>query len=244
MHDPPPHPPDTGLLSNMRKVSCCNQNAFEGGRSMCTTASMCMGVAILSMKLVPSQQDDEDLKRCMTEVMQIAGTGHKNLSRRITNGTRESVQASVDDVLLHANIDLQELGLVHRSYVIAQDAGTPSCQITDGKPAQMRLSGGPVEVLLYSPEQDFIPPSIVPEAMIPSKWDMPSSVVAVLTCKGHSVMLANGKSTDGYCYFDSLSGELITGMNRHEMHQLITDHTKNNTHADLLVITTKPPIQP
>lgn len=149
------------------------------------------------------------------------------------------MQTGIDEILSHANIDLQALGLVHRSYLIVQDAGLPSCPFTDGKQTLLRLIGAKPGSLLYTPEQDFIPPSAVPEAMIPTEWTKETNVIAVLTCTGHSVMLANGKSMDGYGFFDPLSGELISGMNRHEMQRLVTRHTKGASLADLLVITPK-----
>lgn len=208
---------------------------------MCTTASLCMGVAILSARVDPSLQSDGKLRGAAAEVMRVAGTGHTHLSNKISKGANPSMQTGIDEILSHANIDLKTMGLVYKSYLITPQAGTASCSYTDGKPTLLQLAGEESPGLLYVPEHDFVPQSVIPEIMIPTQWSKETNVVAVLTCNGHSVMLANGKSMHGYGFFDPLSGELMSNMDRFEIQDLIKEHTKRAPLADLLVITPKPP---
>lgn len=223
----------------MRNSYCGGQNEFSGGESMCTTASMCMGIAVLSGKVNPDKQEDDELSAEMQETMCVAGKGHLNISQQITGGKCHSTQTSIDDIIACANINLASMGLASKSYLISRDAGTRGFTMNDGEPTTLHAEPGKGSSgLLYNPKHDCVSPSTFPELLIPCSWDASSNVMAILTCNHHSVLLLNGPATRGYAFFDPLSGHLITEMNRWEMQDTVSRLTMACQMADCLVITT------
>lgn len=165
---------------------------------MCTTASMCVGIAFLSgmVSTVPSREQ-------VDRAMAVAQRGHRNLERVRLDGSGGGghCRLSVHDVLSLSGIDLDGLGMEKREYIVMACA--------DGGPALGQESTDKGSAFQNTPARCLATPDDIADLMRPAEPTNPT--MAVLTGQGHSVclMMAEGPS---FSIFDPATGVLQHGM--------------------------------
>lgn len=215
---------------------------FENGGKMCTTASLCMGMAIISGKMDAECQSRDEFAREMDGVMEISSRAHERMSKRLTGGASTSVCTGIQEVLDCAGINLKELGLSGSSYIVSPRAGDPTFYLTDGKGLSLHAncgSKGSSSSLLYSPAQDLVTSDVVPELLL-TRGPASHGAVAVLTCSGHSVLLVNSPGIGGYGHFDPLYGKMVVGLDRGSLMQFVAGQTLGQEISDLYIISRRP----
>lgn len=194
---------------------------------MCTTASMCVGIAALSGSL--------QFPPCSAEldrVMQTASIAHCKIEGMVHH--RDNPQApcpgvaphctlSMYDLLSVAGIDLHEFGIESKEYIVSSSStAAPDTPVT--------LSPSPPECpMMYTPSHCIIPPCIIPEVLITADDLRPLSV-AVMTSGDHSICLLRGRN--GYDTFDPLEGRYTYGMGREEFLRQVVDSRHNPFYRD------------
>lgn len=165
---------------------------------MCTTASLCVGVAFLCgvVSTVPCREQVDG-------AMSVAHRGHRNLERRRCRGEHGvgRCMLSVHDVLSLSMIDLEGLGLERREYIVL-----PRAQSSPGTPSPRAEAGSAFE---RAPARCLVAPEDIAGLMRPAERGSPT--MAVLTGRGHSVclMLAGDQT---FSTFDPATGILQHGM--------------------------------
>ena len=218
------------------ELSCRTQLQFDGGQNMCTTASLYMGVAILSNKVDVTRDSNEDTVKTMNHVMRVSSQTHSKISRKLSTSGHPSVPVGVNELMEHSNLDFSRFGLQSHMYIVSCMAGNPSFQMTGGKPSSIELSqsnkGGP----MYKPIHDLVPPHVIPELLISSPQSLRRCIFSILTCAGHSILLFCGQDELGYGHFDPLNGRLVTGISRGRMQSFVERQMRGVELADLCII--------
>ena len=97
----------------MRVVHCKSQHGYEHGENMCSTAALCMCIAMVGKGV------GEGLRELVEDVMSVANSAHQRFQDKSGNQV-----ASVADIVKHMELD----GFMHKvklvEYIICEDGCT------------------------------------------------------------------------------------------------------------------------
>lgn len=201
----------------MREFIGRSQGSYKNGDLMCTSASMCMAMSIISQKINVCSDDGINLIKNINDVMNMASRAQGKIEVQMNNESRggrdcytqrngEQVphcMISAKDMLCKLGIDIKAIGIGVREYVMC----------AEGQNTHLKL-GNEKFPFQYEASSCFIMPEHLPECLISTEgYTYP--LTCVLTSNGHSVCVtyANGR----YSFFDPIPSIMIVDMNRTEL---------------------------
>lgn len=220
---------DKGKGAVMYEIHCNKQNDLRYGDLMCTTASMCFGVAFISGNLTMQKHGHSGVVHRMNEIMMVASKAHRKFELRNRGGeTRACPQmASVHEILVSAGIDLTKLGMVVEEFMVTNLHFSQETKL---------LPSGVCKTLAYEPSTCTVPIHMLPEILIPRNRHDP--VVATFTNGKHTVCLFNSEEWL-YGMFDPGSGTMRHSMTRSELIGFVENISEGCAYCDMTVMARK-----
>ena len=213
----------------MRVIRCSPQTQIQGGGNMCTTASLCVAISVLSDKIKPATGNASEMSNFLSGVMEFAGGAHRRVSDQLTKGGGVSTQAGFHDITRLTGLDLDALGVHVKSCIVSE--------YTDGMDAPLSMTKALHGPLLYTPSYDIIPQNVIPDIITPLKWE--TVTASVLTSGHHSTAIFAGQNMAGFAAFDPLPGEFWYNLNSEELASFLRSCIPPNDIADITVMALK-----
>lgn len=210
----------------MHEIHCNKQNDLRYGDLMCTTASMCFGIALISGNLHMQKHEHTGVVHRVNEIMMVASKAHRKFELR-NKGCETHARpqmASVNEILVSAGLDLCKLGVLVEEFMVTNMHFSPETEIF--------LSGGS-RPLKYQPSTFSVPVNMVPDILIPR--DNNDHVAATFTNGKHTVCLFN--SVDwSYGQFDPGTGTMRHSMTRSELIRCVDNMLVGCSYCDMTVL--------
>ena len=200
---------------------------------MCTTASLCVAISVLSDKIKPATGNASEMSNILSGVMEFAGGAHRRVSDQLTKGGGGSTQAGFHDITRLTGLDLDALGVHVKSCIISESTS----HYTDGMDAPLSMTKSLHGPLLYTPSYDIVPQNVIPDIITPSNWG--AVTASVLTSGHHSTAIFAGQDMEGFAAFDPLPGEFWYNLSSEELTYFLRSCIRPNDIADITVMALK-----
>jgi hypothetical protein len=188
----------------MRVVKCHPQCSYKHGENMCSTAALCMCIAMVGKKHC------QDLRKQVENVMVVASNAHQRFKNESGNQL-----ASVADIVNYMGLGgfMKDVGF--HEYIICGEGCNEMHQV-----AAQRLADGSFVAEHEEPTSCLVARTLFTRCLV-SHSRKGSVVAAVLTCNGHSVAVSSNGGE--YSLFDSGPSFLVVGMNDTEFNDKLDD---------------------